>query len=41
MQAHNFTAMIYKEDDMYIAECPEILALIQTKKMIVFDKFIY
>jgi hypothetical protein len=41
MQAHNFTAMIYKEDYVYIIECPEILALIQTKKMILFNKFIY
>lgn len=24
MQTRNLTAIIYKEDDMYIAECPEI-----------------
>ena len=41
MQTRNLKAIIYKENDMYIAECPEILALIQTKKMIIFDKFIY
>ncbi len=24
MKTHNFTAIIYKEDDIYIAECPEV-----------------
>ena len=24
MKIQNFTAIIYKEDDMYIAECPEV-----------------
>jgi predicted RNase H-like HicB family nuclease len=24
MKTHNFTAIIYKEDDVYIAECPEV-----------------
>jgi predicted RNase H-like HicB family nuclease len=24
MKIQSFTAIIYKEDDMYIAECPEI-----------------
>lgn len=24
MKSHRFTAILYKEDDMYIAECPEV-----------------
>jgi predicted RNase H-like HicB family nuclease len=24
MKVQNFTAIVYKEDDMYIAECPEV-----------------
>jgi predicted RNase H-like HicB family nuclease len=24
MKTHSFTAIIYKEDDVYIAECPEV-----------------
>ncbi len=24
MKVHSFTAIVYKEDDMYIAECPEV-----------------
>jgi predicted RNase H-like HicB family nuclease len=24
MKTHNFTAIIYKEDDVYVAECPEV-----------------
>jgi predicted RNase H-like HicB family nuclease len=24
MKIQNFTAIVYKEDDMYIAECPEV-----------------
>lgn len=24
MKTHRFTAIVYKEDDVYIAECPEI-----------------
>jgi predicted RNase H-like HicB family nuclease len=24
MKIHSFTAIVYKEDDMYIAECPEV-----------------
>ena len=24
MKSRSFTAIIYKEDDMYIAECPEV-----------------
>jgi predicted RNase H-like HicB family nuclease len=24
MKIHSFTAIVYKEDDMYVAECPEI-----------------
>jgi predicted RNase H-like HicB family nuclease len=24
MKTHSFTAIIYKEDDMYVAECPEV-----------------
>ena len=24
MKVQNFTVIIYKEDDMYIAECPEV-----------------
>jgi predicted RNase H-like HicB family nuclease len=24
MKTHSFTAIIYKEEDVYIAECPEI-----------------
>jgi predicted RNase H-like HicB family nuclease len=24
MKTHNFTAIVYKEDNIYIAECPEV-----------------
>jgi predicted RNase H-like HicB family nuclease len=24
MKTHSFTAIVYKEDDVYIAECPEV-----------------
>jgi predicted RNase H-like HicB family nuclease len=24
MNTRNFTAIVYKEDDMYVAECPEV-----------------
>jgi predicted RNase H-like HicB family nuclease len=24
MKTHSFTAIVYKEDDIYIAECPEV-----------------
>jgi predicted RNase H-like HicB family nuclease len=24
MKTHHFTAIVYKEDDVYIAECPEV-----------------
>ncbi|ELS03631.1 Uncharacterized protein family (UPF0150) [Xenococcus sp. PCC 7305] len=24
MKTHSFTIVIYKEEDMYIAECPEV-----------------
>jgi predicted RNase H-like HicB family nuclease len=24
MKTHSFTAIIYKENDMYVAECPEV-----------------
>jgi predicted RNase H-like HicB family nuclease len=24
MKTHNFTAIVYKEDNVYIAECPEV-----------------
>jgi predicted RNase H-like HicB family nuclease len=24
MKKHSFTAIVYKEDDVYIAECPEV-----------------
>ena len=24
MKNHSFTVIVYKEDDMYIAECPEV-----------------
>ncbi|MTJ08230.1 MULTISPECIES: type II toxin-antitoxin system HicB family antitoxin [unclassified Anabaena] len=24
MKTHSFTVIVYKEDDMYIAECPEV-----------------
>ncbi|MEH2253141.1 type II toxin-antitoxin system HicB family antitoxin [Nostoc sp.] len=24
MKTHSFAVLIYKEDDMYIAECPEV-----------------
>ncbi|PSB17071.1 type II toxin-antitoxin system HicB family antitoxin [Phormidesmis priestleyi ULC007] len=24
MKVHTFTAIVYKEDDMYVAECPEV-----------------
>ncbi len=24
MKTHSFTAIIYKEDDLYVAECPEV-----------------
>ena len=24
MKARNFTVLLYKEDDLYIAECPEV-----------------
>ncbi len=24
MRTHSFTAIVYKEDDVYIAECPEV-----------------
>lgn len=24
MQAHTFTAVLHKEDDLYVAECPEV-----------------
>jgi predicted RNase H-like HicB family nuclease len=24
MKTHRFTAIVYKEDDMYVAECPEV-----------------
>jgi predicted RNase H-like HicB family nuclease len=24
MKTHSFTAIVHKEDDMYVAECPEV-----------------
>jgi predicted RNase H-like HicB family nuclease len=24
MKTHSFTAVVHKEDDMYVAECPEV-----------------
>ena len=24
MKTHSFTAIVYKEDDVYVAECPEV-----------------
>ncbi len=24
MKTHRFTAIVYKEDDVYVAECPEV-----------------
>jgi predicted RNase H-like HicB family nuclease len=24
MKVHSFTAIVYREDDMYVAECPEV-----------------
>ncbi|MBD2304263.1 type II toxin-antitoxin system HicB family antitoxin [Chroococcidiopsis sp. FACHB-1243] len=24
MKTQNFTAIVYREDDMYVAECPEV-----------------
>ncbi len=24
MKTHRFTAIVYKEDDLYVAECPEV-----------------
>jgi predicted RNase H-like HicB family nuclease len=24
MKTHSFTAIVYREDDLYIAECPEV-----------------
>jgi predicted RNase H-like HicB family nuclease len=29
MKIQNFTAIVYKEDDMYIAECPEVVTVDQ------------
>jgi predicted RNase H-like HicB family nuclease len=31
MKTHSFTAIVYKEDDVYIAECPEIGTVDQGK----------
>ena len=33
MKSRSFTVMIYKEDDMYIAECPEVGTVDQGETM--------
>ena len=33
MKSRNFTVIIYKEDDMYIAECPEVGTVDQGETM--------
>jgi predicted RNase H-like HicB family nuclease len=31
MKTHSFTAIVYKEEDVYVAECPEVGTVDQGK----------